>query len=338
MPPPSVPSNQGFYQSLWDDPDRSNRSLKRTAPPAPASNKKESTCPPTKKAKASSPVSPENVPKLPPTSFHDASRMVQEAWKVAFPSLRFPVELIGLFPPLRHQPTTNHPPALTHQPTKLKVEINKNLESQFLKECAFFKALKATVARVQTESTSQTRRLLAAFAASHPQVSVIHQEILIALACYTFLLDVQAQASCEKDGKNIDFSWLQLTNLSNCSPSASSLTNWVTKLAQEQYILFSAKMEHANVFSQSDGRQKGQEVRLFTLLEESDTTHSENVSICQFWAGVTYTGKTNAAVAKGTHHSFKKFVRPLKQISGCCGDLGAGTPGSYAKSLEALGI
>jgi hypothetical protein len=32
-PVPTVPSDQGFYyQSLWDDQDRSNRSLKRLAP------------------------------------------------------------------------------------------------------------------------------------------------------------------------------------------------------------------------------------------------------------------------------------------------------------------
>jgi hypothetical protein len=92
MPPPSVPSDQSFYQLLWDNPDRSNRSLKRTAPPAPARKNKVAT-PPTKRAKVSSatprprPVSPENIPTLPLTSFHDASRMVQEAWKVAFPSL-----------------------------------------------------------------------------------------------------------------------------------------------------------------------------------------------------------------------------------------------------------
>jgi hypothetical protein len=47
MPPPSIPSDQAFYQSLWDDPERSNYSLKRTAP-AQATNKKECT-PPTKK-------------------------------------------------------------------------------------------------------------------------------------------------------------------------------------------------------------------------------------------------------------------------------------------------
>ena len=44
-PAPTVPSDQDFYQSLWDDRERSNRSLKRTAPSA-------RTQPPTKKAKS----------------------------------------------------------------------------------------------------------------------------------------------------------------------------------------------------------------------------------------------------------------------------------------------
>jgi hypothetical protein len=72
----------------------------------------------------------------------------------------------------------------------LKVAINKNLESQLLKEQAFLKALKATVAQEYTKSTPQTPCLLAAFTASHSQVSVMYQETLIALARYTFLLEV----------------------------------------------------------------------------------------------------------------------------------------------------
>jgi hypothetical protein len=31
LPAPTVPSNQVFYQALWDDLDRSNRSLKQIA-------------------------------------------------------------------------------------------------------------------------------------------------------------------------------------------------------------------------------------------------------------------------------------------------------------------
>jgi hypothetical protein len=109
-------------------------------------------------------------------------------------------------------------------------------------------------------------------------------------------------------------------------------------LAKEQFIIFSSKMANANVFCQSDGGQKVQEVRLFTLWDENDKTQTKHGSICQFWAGLTYTGKTSAAVAQGTNHSFKKFGLPGKKISGCCGDSGAGTPKLYAKPLDTLGI
>jgi hypothetical protein len=126
------------------------------------------------------------------------------------PSLRFPVEFIGLCPAAKsplvaapHQSDPQPPTPSTHQPTtnssRLKVAINRNLESQLLKERAFFQALKATVAQDQTESTATTHRILAGFLASHPQVSVMHQEILISLARYAFLLEVRAQANYEKD-------------------------------------------------------------------------------------------------------------------------------------------
>jgi hypothetical protein len=242
---PNVPSDKGFYQSLWDDPDRSNRSLKRTAPPAPASKNKVDT-PPTKRAKASSPtpgpVSPENVP----TSFRDASRMVQEAWKVAFPSLRFPVELIGLFPPAS-RPLVAAPHEIQastiHQPTsQSKVEISKNLESQFLKERAFYAGLKKTLIQNSNQPTEHTKHLFAAFAASHPQISVIYQEIIIAVARYTFLLEIKAAVENSGKAKGMDLSFINLENVANSSPSATSLTNWVSKLARDQYMIFSQKI------------------------------------------------------------------------------------------------
>jgi hypothetical protein len=98
--------------------------------------------------------------------------------------------------------------------------------------------------------------LLAAFAASHPQISVVYQELLIALACYTFLLEVKAKMK-----EAMDVSFMNLTNVANCSPYCTSLTNWVTgaELAKDQYLIFSHKMDNANVFCQSDGGQKGQE-------------------------------------------------------------------------------
>jgi hypothetical protein len=84
---PAVPRHQGFYQLLWDDEDRSNRSLERLAPAQP----KNATLQLTKKAKASSsmPISPEppsNLPSSPspPKSFKEANRIIQEAWRWHF--------------------------------------------------------------------------------------------------------------------------------------------------------------------------------------------------------------------------------------------------------------
>jgi hypothetical protein len=117
--------------------------------------------------------------------------MVQQAWKVAFPSLGFPVKLIVLFPPATKSPLVaaphfihQEPPAsTTHQPTndssQLEDEINKNLESQFLKERAFYTGLTKTLNNNSNQPTEHTKHLFAAFAASHPQISVIYQEILI---------------------------------------------------------------------------------------------------------------------------------------------------------------
>jgi hypothetical protein len=48
------------------------------------------------------------------TIITEASRMPQDAWKVAYSSLHYPVKLIGLFPPQEPAPA----PASTHQPNK----------------------------------------------------------------------------------------------------------------------------------------------------------------------------------------------------------------------------
>jgi hypothetical protein len=99
QPVPLVATKQDFYQAIWDAPERSNCSLKQIVPQA-----KKASTPPTKKAKASSAravlpsFSMSSMPSSSPESFEAANRMVQEASKVAFPSLRFPVKLIGLFP------------------------------------------------------------------------------------------------------------------------------------------------------------------------------------------------------------------------------------------------
>jgi hypothetical protein len=253
---------------------------------------------------------------------------------VAFPSLRFPVELIGVFPPLgvtvpppneRHQ----EPPASTHQPTndcstKSKVAINKNLESQLLKERAFFSGLKKALNSNHNQPTQHTKHLLAAFAASHPQILMIYQEMLISLARYTFLLEVKAVVEYSGKAKGMDMSFISLENVSNSSPCATSLTNWVTSLARDQYLIFSRKMQDSNTFCQSDGGQKGQEVRMFATFDPNNKSKAKDGSICSFWADLTYTGKTSDNVAACMHQSLLKFGQQDKQISGSTSDSGAG--------------
>jgi hypothetical protein len=97
-------------------------------------------------------------------------------------------------------------------------------------------------------------------------------------------------------------------------------------------------MDNANVFCQLDGGQKGQEVRLFTLLDEADKTQFEHWAICKFWADLTYTGKTSNVVAAGTNNLLQKFGHLNKLINGSTSNSGAGTPESYANACTKIGI
>jgi hypothetical protein len=233
-PAPNVPSDQGFYQSLWDDPDRSNRSLKRTALPAPASKNKVAT-PPTKRARAVLPQSA--VPQSPPESKEEATRMLQYAWNVVFPSLRFPSEMIvsNIPPPpppkIGVQDIQLGNGVVIHDvPTKYKFVVDSDL-ARFRRERGLVTALKEVLDQKTNRPSQHTKHLLSAFAASHPQISVIYQELLIPLARYAFLLEIKACIDNNGKSKIMDVSFMNLQNVANCSPCCTSLTNWVTELA-----------------------------------------------------------------------------------------------------------
>jgi hypothetical protein len=89
-PASTVPSNQGFYLSLWDDLDRSNRSLKQLAPSQ--ANKPPSarrTQPPTNKAKLSL------AAVTTPWTFNAALHMLLTAWQTAYgATIKFPTEFL----------------------------------------------------------------------------------------------------------------------------------------------------------------------------------------------------------------------------------------------------
>jgi hypothetical protein len=80
-------------------------------------------------------------------------------------------------------------------------------------------------------------------------------------------------------------------------------------------------------------------VRLFILLDEADITAYKNGVICEFWADLTYLGKTSDEVpATGTNHSLQKFGHPSKQINGSTSNSAAGTPESCADASAKLRI
>jgi hypothetical protein len=161
----------------------------------------------------------------------------------------------------------------------------------------------------QQQPTHSTHQ---AFAARHSQISVIYQELLIALTCFTFLLEVKAVVEYGGKAKGMDFSFINLENFANSSPGLTSLTNWVTKVARDQYLISSHKIENSNTFCQSSGERKGQEV-MFATFDPPDKSKAEDGSICSFWADLTYTGKTLNNVAAGTHRLSKILDIPTSK-------------------------
>jgi hypothetical protein len=106
----------------WDAPQQSNLSLKQQTAPPQAKN---ASTLQTKTFKTSSArASKIPVPTSPPKSFKEANRMVQEAWKVAFPSLKFPVEVIGIYstPTAVHSSAT---PATSRRTTSVRQHANQ---------------------------------------------------------------------------------------------------------------------------------------------------------------------------------------------------------------------
>jgi hypothetical protein len=167
----------------------------------------------------------------------------------------------------------------------------------------------------------------------------VNQEVLIALGRYTFLLEVKAETKKLQDGNLVNFDWLSIESIANCSPSEISLRKWTRELAVEQYLLLSPLVEMANVFGQLDEGQKGQEVRLVTVWDENDTTKSPDGPVCQLWLDLTYCGKKSDEVAEAMKNSLKKFGTPEpKPLRGATADSGAGTPESYAKACQRIQI
>ena len=124
------------------------------------------------------------------------------------------------------------------------------------------------------------------------------------------------KAECEysEGGKYVDLSWLTLKNATNSSPSERTLRRWVLDLAIENYLIHSRLVEKAPIYAQSDGGQKGQEVRLISVWNKDKTTINPDGECELYWLDLAYTGKKSEDVAKEMKHSLKKFGLDDKKL------------------------
>jgi hypothetical protein len=356
-PAPIVPSDLGFYQSLWDDLDRSTRSLKRTAPSQ--ANKAPSvgrTQPPTKKAKASS------AAVTSPRTFNAALHMLLTAWQTAYgATIKFPTELIAFFPMeiapsvsgmniLFEKNETNSTPMQRRDVQLPSGHVVKDVPfcyelytssawSARKKDSMIVRALKTVLDHKHTTSMLYERRLLAGWSDSRPQVATSNQEQLLALGWYSLLLEMKAEGECFEGGQYVNLSWLTLENDCNSSPSERTLRRWVLDLAVENYLIHSRLVQKAPIFAQSDGGQKAQEVRLISFWNDEKSTAQNPDGECElYWLDLAYTVKKSEDVAKGMKHLLRKFGLADKKLRGSTSDSGVGNPKSWSKALDKEGL
>ena len=177
-----------------------------------------------------------------------------------------------------------------------------------------------------TMSSSHSQNFLAAFAVSNPQIAPRNIQLLIAIARFTLLYDIN-----ELCGKKNDF--VSIQNVYNCSPKASTIDNWILNLAARQVVIARATIvDDVKIFLQTDGGHNGQEVRLLSYYNKA------NDKIEVIWLGLTYCGKASKLVAEGLKLSLDLWFGEGTTIAGTTGDSGAGTPESLGRACQEVGI
>ena len=141
---------------------------------------------------------------------------------------------------------------------KSYVVIRKIDYTKSLKARAFLDAMKKGVSYKRCElRTPHSKSLLAAFAASHPQVVPANIQMCVALGRYTLLHDVQSSIP-------YDFEWISLQTVAQSSPKSTAIDNWVKELATVQVLIAREKLSDSRIFYQADGGHKGQEVKVLS--------------------------------------------------------------------------
>jgi hypothetical protein len=249
--------------------------------------------------------------------------MLITAWQTAYgATINFPTELIALFPmetapsvsgmnilfennkadstPIQRGDVRLPSGHVVKDATSCCGLYTSSAWSARKKDSMIVRALKTVLDHKCTNSTLHERRLLAGWSASCPHVATSNQEQLLALGRYSLLLKMKADCECFEGSQYNDLSWLTLENTCNSSPSERTLHQWVLDLAVENYLIHSQLVEKVPIFAQSDGKQKGQEVRLISVWNDEKSTAGNPDGECElYWLDLAYTGKKSEDVAKG---------------------------------------
>jgi hypothetical protein len=214
--------------------------------------------------------------------------------------------------------------------------------ARYRKERKIVASLDKLLSRERCQPTQISQRLHAGFASSHPTISPDSQALLIGMARYTFMLELQSvirdmdpakkRLMIARNGKE---KWSR-TNKCNMemvlgsSPSASVIDNWVIQLAIEQAMIASTFFQNCGaVYLMSDGGHKGSQVKLLSGWDEHDSSQTPDGSIRTIILDIDASGKKSEDVATGCVYSLEKIG--VENIDGLTNDSGAGTP----ESLEA---
>ena len=286
---------------------------------------------------------PSQLPIIEPKNFNDAFKMLQAAWKATyqqpFPTKHLHVvPTISLWSrkstrfaaPLLNDPPIEVPtPRAKKQKTKgseqiardiivgndkkytinnvphlyevgLRRTIEQNAASHKIVE-----ALQLVLKQNKSKATALVKVLIAGFATARPYISTTHIEHMTTIARLTLLWDTGAELGF--DNNDGDISWfdesLNAAAIVTSSPSKNTINNWVADLAVSQCLLFREKAEGKSVFVQSDGGQKGQEVRCAVILDLNDKTKTPDGSTYEFVLDTVYTGKSVEQTTAGMKQS-----------------------------------
>ena len=200
-------------------------------------------------------------------SFNDDFKMLQFAWTSTFPNQAFPIKhgqyvrnkmvskillkikqfhkllltLTLMFQgPICHQSTTQKVASsiLYQNPimSNLDVTMSRRRLKALERSEIIHSAIRTVLKRKIAKPTRHSKKLIAAFSASRPQVSPKNMELLLALSRYIFMLEVQAESNAK--GSDICWGWLTSVSCSKLSPKYNTIRQYVFNLAVDQCLIY----------------------------------------------------------------------------------------------------